>query len=125
LASWGDHPTTELPLTPDAPAQARHWIQEAFELPEGQEAAVILMLSELVTNSVRHSGTGPEASVTISVWNTENAIHVQVEDPGQGAFTDAEDNAQHFGLGLVNSLAADWGISLHPTTVWFEVGLAR
>ena len=43
-------------LTPQAPSRARHWADGVMTLDPDVQATVILLLSELVANSVRHSG---------------------------------------------------------------------
>ena len=68
-----------------APRAAReavgHWLGDrvgAFARDD-----VLLAISELVTNSVRHAGTAPDdvIRVRLGVWN--GRLHLAVEDPGR------------------------------------------
>src|SRR3954453_23129180 len=43
-----------------------------------------LLVSELVTNSVRHSGVAPHESVRMRVQVTESTVRVEVTDRGRG-----------------------------------------
>jgi anti-sigma regulatory factor (Ser/Thr protein kinase) len=123
MADTGHDPSTQFALTPAAPAAARRWMESSFALPDASHDAVLLLLSELVSNSVQHSGKGDDESVEISVWTTDDAIHVEVKDPGDGGLTFAsEGDPEHFGLRLIDSIADHWGYSVDPMTVWFEVG---
>lgn len=119
----GQDPSIDLPLTPAAPAQARRWIETAVPLSEGSRESVSLLLSELVSNSVQHSGLGDDRTVGVSVWNADGTVHVEVRDPGTGGIpATIPDGSDHFGLRLVDAIADDWGYSRDPMTVWFELG---
>jgi anti-sigma regulatory factor (Ser/Thr protein kinase) len=87
--------------------------------PEGETA--VLLLSELATNSIRHSASGqPGQTVTVTVFSDGDVTHTQVTDrtgttmpalrPGN---SDAEDGGR--GLYLVEVLAARWGLSRMAT----------
>lgn len=85
-----------------------------------------LLVSELVTNSVRHarSGEGDELELEVSV--SGGLIHVCVTDHGPGfeasSRTPGDDPGSGWGLFLVEQLADRWGVSLNGTTqVWFEI----
>jgi anti-sigma regulatory factor (Ser/Thr protein kinase) len=122
MADTGHDPSTRFALTPAAPAAARRWIEASVPLPDASHDAILLLLSELVSNSVQHSGKGDDQSVEISVRTTDDAIHVEVKDPGAGGpMVAREGDPEHFGLRLVDSIADHWGYSVDPMTVWFEV----
>jgi anti-sigma regulatory factor (Ser/Thr protein kinase) len=88
----------------------------------------VLLLSELVTNSVRHSGSGlPGQRVTVTVLSEGEVIRVEVTDRSgvtvpvlRPADSGAEGGR---GLYLVDSLAARWGVERagDRTTTWFEL----
>lgn len=85
-----------------------------------------LLVTELVANSVRHSGASV-GSVQIDV-RTGNPEHVRAEvaDPGSGfeAHVSEPDPTRPHGLGLylLDSLADRWGVfEGGETRVWFEI----
>jgi anti-sigma regulatory factor (Ser/Thr protein kinase) len=91
----------------------------------GAEArdAVELMVSELSTNCIRHTGTPFVVSVRLAV----DEIHVQVTDTAGGApvmRSPGPEEPTGRGLRIVNMLASAWGVE-HPergaTTVWFTL----
>src|ERR1017187_3358545 len=87
-----------------------------------------LLVGELFSNSLRHSGSGvPGQTVTVAVRMENDVIRVEVTDrsgPGvpepRPAGSDAEDGR---GLHLVARLAARWGWRRRGgrTVTWFEI----
>jgi anti-sigma regulatory factor (Ser/Thr protein kinase) len=87
-----------------------------------------LLVSELFSNSLRHSGSGaPGEAVTVAVKMADDVIRVEVTDrSGPGvpeprlAGSDAEDGR---GLHLVARLAVRWGWRRRGgrTVTWFEL----
>ena len=114
----------ELPSTPSAPARARG----ALDRMEGRISPermrdVRLLVSELVTNAVRHAGG---EAVRLVVALTGKRLRIEVHDPGSGFELkpppDDPLRASGWGLVLVDELADRWGIDHHPRTrVWFEM----
>jgi anti-sigma regulatory factor (Ser/Thr protein kinase) len=94
--------------------------------PCGDVAA--LLVGELFSNSLRHSGSGaPGETVTVAVKTVNDVIRVEVTDrsgPGvpepRPAGSDAEDGR---GLQLVNRLATRWAWRRRGgrTVTWFEL----
>jgi LytS/YehU family sensor histidine kinase len=78
------------------------------------------MLSELVANSVRNSGNASEGDVDVIVWNADYTVRIGVRDPGPGSGVEPTPSAEPSGLRIVGSLADRWGVTYHPTNVWFE-----
>jgi anti-sigma regulatory factor (Ser/Thr protein kinase) len=84
-----------------------------------------LLVTELVTNGVRHgSERGP---VTVGVAVTDDQVRVEVSDSGRG-FNPPEapmpraDGSGGWGLQLVDRVASAWGVDVQGTTcVWFEL----
>jgi anti-sigma regulatory factor (Ser/Thr protein kinase) len=126
-------PLFELELERDvgAPSVARLAFSE--RLPElgleGQSGQVlVLLVSEVVSNAVRHS-SGPAAGVIrLSVTLTKTAIHVAVSDEG-GGFTprtrDPDRIEDGYGLYLLEKAASSWGVeNSGGTTVWFALDRA-
>jgi anti-sigma regulatory factor (Ser/Thr protein kinase) len=85
-----------------------------------------LLVSELVTNSVRHGGP-QRAPIQLKIDVTSDALHVLVTDTGQGfeasrRKTGLPGESGGWGLFLLNELADRWGIHEDGTTqVWFEL----
>ena len=98
-------------------------------LPGGMTMAAIddaaLMLTEIVTNAVRHSGTGPEDRFMVRMFEGEHQLRIEVEDPGAGFDVPAPLPAEGgYGLRIVDRLAAAWGMNpgaRPPTVIWFEI----
>ena len=87
---------------------------------------VRLLVSELVTNSVRHSSVRPSDAVQMAVSVTETTLRVEVSDPGEGFEPRVRDADRTrpggWGLYLVDQLADRWGVVRDRyTRVWFEV----
>ena len=85
-----------------------------------------LLVSELVTNSVRHSGLAPHDSVRMQVQVTESTVRVEVADRGKGFEPAPRDSDRSrpggWGLYLVDQLADRWGVARdHLNRVWFEM----
>jgi anti-sigma regulatory factor (Ser/Thr protein kinase) len=118
----------ELPRELDSAATARHAIDGIRELPDDQLGDVRLLVSELVTNSLRHAGLAAEDRIVLVVHVDGERTRVEVSDTGSGfAFpgeaTDPE-TVDGWGLYLVATLADRWGVDREGSngaTVWFEL----
>ncbi len=85
-----------------------------------------LLVSELVTNAIRHAGLGAADSITLVVAMDEHRLRVEVCDPGRGfEFAEPEPDpsrASGWGLYLVRELSDRWGVERGAATlVWFEL----
>ena len=122
-----------LPRDLDSAAAARHAVDQlAGRLPEDQLGDVRLLVSELVTNSLRHAELGPDDSILLVVIVDDSRIRVEVSDGGKGFDydrppTDPSD-VDGWGLYLVDTLSDRWGVDGDdrdgPTRVWFELDRA-
>lgn len=88
-----------------------------------------LLVSELVTNSVRHSHTGGGETIGLDVVVARGTVRVEVCDDGIGfeprPRQPGQSKAGGWGLYLVEKLADRWGvIRNHITKVWFEIDAA-
>lgn len=112
----------DLPLSSDAPALARRAL-DGFWLERSARENVTLVTSELVSNSVRHSGAGAGTAIRLRVVRDAGVVRISVTDDGAGfalAGTSREPGVSGgFGLFLVDRLADAWGID--RTTVWCEL----
>ena len=90
---------------------------------DGRIADLRLVISEVITNAVRHGGNG---DMVVAVTPKPGYLCVQVTDTGDGfaprprAFGPDEDGG--FGLFLVEQLTRRWGLTREDsnTRVWFE-----
>jgi|tagenome__1003787_1003787.scaffolds.fasta_scaffold20249075_1 anti-sigma regulatory factor (Ser/Thr protein kinase) len=90
-----------------------------------------LIASELTTNSVRHSGAGPDATLVLRIERSPAMLRLDVSDPGQdgeiAVRVPAGDSEDGFGLGIVQVLSERWGaerIAAGGTRVWAQLALA-
>lgn len=117
--------------TPTAPRDARRYLAHVAGEADETLWAADLLVTELVTNSVRHGGSTVEDEVEVRIEVDERRLRVEVEDrgPGAGALEPPVPSSPSgtdeggFGLLFVNSLADRWGSERgpHGTTVWFEL----
>jgi anti-sigma regulatory factor (Ser/Thr protein kinase) len=115
----------QLAVTPEAAAEARHALNK-ITLDDGRERDVRLLVSELVTNAVRHANLAVGDIIRLVIDNGDRVLRVEVHDPGGGFVptAPAPDPARPSGWGLylVAELADRWGVdSDERTLVWFEL----
>ena len=89
-------------------------------------ADAALLVSELVTNSVRHAGVAADEFVRVSIAVSDGVLVLEVEDAGTTGMVAATDPDRErgggFGLHLVEALAQAWGVSRDSQTrVWVEL----
>jgi anti-sigma regulatory factor (Ser/Thr protein kinase) len=117
----------ELSDGPSAAGEAR----AAIGVLSGRaEASVLddvrLLVSEVVTNAVRHSGSPQGATIGLTVGVSPATVRAEVTDRGRG-FEPAPRSAPFtqaggWGLHLVDRLASRWGVDRGaPVRVWFEI----
>jgi anti-sigma regulatory factor (Ser/Thr protein kinase) len=110
---------------PNAAAKARRGLaQLRGDLDAPLLETLRLLVTELVTNSVKHTGADT-VKLTVVVGNS--AVLTEVSDAGAGfdpkaTGTPAEDHTG-WGLFLVERLAESWGVERdgNGTKVWFEL----
>ena len=92
-----------------------------------------LLVSELVTNCVKHARVGPEESIVLSVDIRDSRVRVAVRDEGPGfeppqapLTEQAAEAGSGWGLFLVDQLSLDWGVERDAgANVWFELDRSR
>jgi anti-sigma regulatory factor (Ser/Thr protein kinase) len=122
-----------LPATSQAPSLARGALvtslADASEVARATDAE--LLVSELVTNCVRHAGLKVGEPISFAVDITNGQLRVEIADHGAGfaplttTGVDGE-GTSGWGLMLVEQLADDWGIETGTddgTRIWFEMQL--
>jgi serine/threonine-protein kinase RsbW len=85
---------------------------------------ILLVISELVTNAVRHAGAGRGETIEVCVTDQGETILIEVMDgaPGSEPKVRSDDGPGGMGLMVVSGLCADWGTrqSEGRKTVWAE-----
>ena len=109
------------PLSVDAPRSARRWLHASGLVPAELADAVDLVVSELVTNSVTHSGLAYPDVVSVHVASFPDGIAGEVIDDGRGMGTEPSGTDRSMGLRIVDGTVSRWGHTDHPTRVWFEL----
>ncbi len=117
-----------LERTVQAPAMARAAVArrcDQLELDASLTQSLILLVSEVVSNAVRHSSGDPAAPIELSASFGERTIRVAVTDAGHG-FTprprDPTRTHDGYGLYLLEKVSSRWGVeSEGDTKVWFEL----
>jgi anti-sigma regulatory factor (Ser/Thr protein kinase) len=119
--------------TPTAPRAARRYLEHVVDRPESVVSLANLLVTELVTNSVRHAGASGHDHIEVRVDIDDERLRVEVRDEGAGSAGALEPPRRStlgfappeggFGLLFVDSLADRWGSERGPggTTVWFEL----
>jgi anti-sigma regulatory factor (Ser/Thr protein kinase) len=121
----------QLEAGPSAAALARNaLVPIERDVSDDLMADVRLLVSELVTNSVRHADMPPPGRVSLEVSVDERKIHVEVQDSGPGfephPRREGQSKGGGWGLYLVERLADRWGVICNRfTRVWFEIDLGR
>ena len=115
----------QLPAHPRSAREARQATRALLHTSGLEQFAddAALLVTELVSNAVRHAHTSVEVAVSL----LPGAIRVEVSDSDPGSTVArvavSEDAEGGRGLAIVQSLANRWGVSTHPAgkTVWFEL----
>ena len=114
----------ELPVSREAPALAREFLRGSTCAEHHSEVVddAVLLVSELVTNSVLHGGP----PVVVAVDCDEATLQVRVRDgsPSLPAPRDAASGDENGrGLALVAEMSADWGVDTEEDGkhVWFVI----
>ena len=117
--------TFHVPPEPHAVPRAREQVVAIAEpfVATTRIADLRLVISEVITNAVRHGGEG---DMLVAVTPKQGYLCVQVTDTGDGfaprprAFEPDDDGG--FGLFLVERLTRRWGLTRENsnTRVWFE-----
>jgi anti-sigma regulatory factor (Ser/Thr protein kinase) len=110
---------------------ARRWTGELLRARLGDEdlCDVAVLVSEVVTNAVRHGGMGPDDTIVVHVAIGGELLRVEVCDHGPGFTPRATARSRVDGGGngllLLQRLSTCWGVAgVDGTCVWFERALA-
>ena len=114
-----------IPRDPHAPRLARRAIEQFADerLDPSVVPDVTLLVSELITNSVKYGGEG---EVVLQMRSDhERHVRIEVVDQGSGFVPVARNkpatDVGGWGLHLVETLTNRWGVHEGSTHVWFEI----
>ncbi len=112
------------PSEVETASEARHWAEAMLgEMGwAGSVDEVVLLVSELVTNAVRHAGL----KVRVTLYRHDDGLWVSVTDAGPGKVTlrHAEPtDVNGRGLEIVAQVSGAWGViaEAESKSVWFEL----
>jgi anti-sigma regulatory factor (Ser/Thr protein kinase) len=111
----------EFDPVPESVARARELVRNLAEVGDASDT-VVLIVSELATNAVRHART----RFRVAVHRRSDVLRVEVADSGSGVpllrRPEPMDTGGR-GLFIVETLAARWGVDPAPggKTVWAEL----
>jgi anti-sigma regulatory factor (Ser/Thr protein kinase) len=119
----------DVPGGPHAASRARRLVREELtgRIPDAVLPDVMLLVTELVANGVRHGGAGVDTELHLLLESRPPALHVEVvnPDPALGLVARRRPDLQGgggLGLHILDRLASRWGIRDEPhTAVWFEI----
>jgi anti-sigma regulatory factor (Ser/Thr protein kinase) len=116
-----------LPGGPEAPRAARQPLAAALRdrLGERTRGDALIVVSELVTNAIRHGGARLRSDdVSVHAALREGMLRLEVTDPGPGFEPGGHGPRADggYGLHLLDRLATRWGVTGgDPVTVWVEL----
>jgi len=114
-----DEVTLQVESNVNAPSLSRSRLEPMKPMLEPRYDDVVLVVSELVSNSVRH---GASEGIDVKVIARSGRIRVEVTDHGSGFSVD-DPRGDGLGLTIVEKLADRWGMKngRHKFTVWAEL----
>ena len=122
--------TLQLPHEPGSIPKARRELERlSSEVDDLTMRNTRLLVSELVTNAIRHVPAGEGDQIELTVEREDSHVRVEVTDHGPG-FTpspraDLSQASSGWGLHIMSKLAARWGVeSDDGARVWFELETA-
>jgi anti-sigma regulatory factor (Ser/Thr protein kinase) len=129
----GEPAEVAIPIGVQAPRVARsvvgQWLADHVA-PSVLETA-LLLVSELVSNSVRHSGVPGGDDVVVRVHSWRGGVRLEVEDPGRDGVIAPQPpdplRGGGMGLQLVQTLSERWGlerVAAGGTRVWAQLASA-
>jgi anti-sigma regulatory factor (Ser/Thr protein kinase) len=119
--------TLHLPHDPDSIPVARRELQRlSDEVDDLTLRNTKLLVSELVTNAVRHVPAGDGDEIELVVERADGHVRVEVADRGPGfeptPRADVSTGSSGWGLHIMAKLASRWGVEVDEgSRVWFEL----
>jgi len=116
-----------LPAAPSAAMTARLEITRGLSqrIAGGVLEDARLLLTELITNALRHADMTPDDKIGVSAQLSEGTLRIEVRDPGRDGPVERREPGPRgggYGLVLVDSLTDHWGVERRDgTMVWAEL----
>jgi len=116
-----------LPPAPAAATTARTEVTERLAALLGTQVLedLRLLVTELITNALRHGQLNPGDRVSVKASVDDGVVRLEVTDPGRDGEVAPRDPGPRgggYGLFLVEQLARRWGVDRRGgTTVWCEL----
>jgi anti-sigma regulatory factor (Ser/Thr protein kinase) len=130
MSRTGPEVDITVPAAPTAAREARRALAACRLVAPGDEATLLLLVSELVSNSVRHAGLAPSDAIRLRARANDGATHVEVCDGGRTGGLPSRRRSDPaalepggLGLKLVDEMADRWGVERRDDQmcVWFEL----
>jgi anti-sigma regulatory factor (Ser/Thr protein kinase) len=134
--SWGGEerrsagpaqPWLSLPAQPTSVAEGRRLVARIDGMPPPVLEAAQIVVSELLTNALEHSGVAPSQTIALRLSRHGDRLRIDVDDGG-GAFSGSSEDpprsyGRHRGRGLriVGRLALHWQASDGRVSAWIEI----
>ena len=108
-----------------APSDARAFVEEVL-IDHSRLSDLLLGISELVTNAVRHGDLHQELQLVVTVEARPNKVRLEVSYPGPLFVAPTglppPDVAAGRGLAIIDAIADRWGmLQSKDMVVWFEI----
>jgi len=124
--------SVSLPVSVTAPAFARRAVIERLgpTFPAQRMHDAELLITEVVTNAVRHAGLDEKDLIDVTLRDDEGSVVIEVGDPGSGFASGALSRTANprenggWGMLLLDRLSDGWGFRDRPgggSVVWFRV----
>jgi anti-sigma regulatory factor (Ser/Thr protein kinase) len=125
------HVELRFPPAPASVRRAREAVASALDgrLSAEVERDVVLLVSEVVTTSVRHATPEARGDIGLLVSIRDDRVRVEVSDGGPGfdpQVRPSREGPSGWGLYLVDYLADRWGVTRDGSNaLWFEFDVER
>jgi serine/threonine-protein kinase RsbW len=114
----------------EAPAVGRQALHDVLvETPTRTVQDAQLLLTEVMTNAIRHAGLGSEDAISVLIRVSDRSVEVEVSNRGPSfdpRSAPPRSRGTGWGLLLLDRIAEDWGVrpaGANEVGVWFRLGL--
>lgn len=134
MATASDTAAVSVPHERTSVRAARHAMAAdlaAAGVPGDASQDAMLVLSELVTNAIKHAAPLPSGEITVRWQVRDDLLHIEITDGGGGTRPQASvaslSSLGGRGLDIVRRVSAEWGVTQgqDSVTVWAEVPRER